>query len=71
MESFLGRNPLEEPGIQEFLMMKDIRKVPPKERARYMQLTEYQNRIREQIHLQTVKEVVEGKEITASKVQKL
>lgn len=63
LSRMLGRDIMRDPRITDFLLMKDIRKVPPEGRTRYMELSEYQSRVTNQICLPPVADVVEGKEI--------
>lgn len=65
MTEFLGRDVMSEPGIRDFLLMKDAGKIPPKERTRYMKMQdrEYQSRVRDGIRLPSVESVIRGDKV--------
>ncbi len=72
MTKFLGHDVMEDPRIIHFLMMKDVTRMPDKDKVRYMTLQgrEYQNRVKDLVKLQTVQEVIEGKPVTYEEKEK-
>lgn len=71
-----GRDIMEEQRIKDFFLMKNAKKVPPNARTRYMEVSEYQSRVKnlktlkDRACLQTVEEVVAGKGISRQKNDK-
>lgn len=65
MSRLLGRDIMKEPAIRDFFLMKDSKRVPSKDKTRYMDMDqrEYQNRVTSLVCLPTVEDVVEGKKI--------
>ncbi len=61
LSQMLGRDVMKEPTIKDFLLMKDTGKIPLKDRTRYMELPEYQGRVRDLVCLPSAEDVVEGK----------
>lgn len=66
----LGRDIMGEPGIRDFFLMKDTAKIPNSDRTRYMELGEYQSRVRDLVCLPGVEDVIEGKPAVSQKSNK-
>ncbi len=66
----LGRDIMGEPGIRDFFLMKDTAKIPHSDRTRYMELGEYQSRVRDLVCLPGVEDVIEGKPAVSQKSNK-
>lgn len=70
LSRLLGREIMEDLRIKDFFLMKDAGKIPPNERTKYMELREYQPRVKNLVCLPAVKDVVEGNAAVVQKAEK-